>query len=118
MLTHSFQNTNTESVIFLLFLDGLLNFLQNIIAFSIINLVSPLTYAVANATKRIFIITLSILVLRNPVSMLNVIGICIALAGVFMYNRAKVLEKSNAQGKSTRGYLPLYVNSQGKGDFV
>ncbi|CAL8108632.1 unnamed protein product [Orchesella dallaii] len=107
MMYHSFENTNVESVICLLVLDGFLNFVQNIFAFTILNLVSPLTYAVANATKRIFIITLSILLLRNPVSMANALGITIALAGVFAYNRAKVVEK---RGKT---YLPVY-NTGGK----
>jgi solute carrier family 35 protein E1 len=76
----------------LLFFDGLLNFCQNILAFTLLSMVAPLTYAVANATKRIAIIGVSILLLRNPVSVTNLVGMSMAVCGVFLYNRAKHLE--------------------------
>jgi len=91
MTTHP-EIHDPSSVLTLLFLDGFLNFAQNILAFTLIQMVTPLTYAVANATKRIAIISVSIFLLRNPVSSTNVFGMCLAVFGVLLYNRAKHIE--------------------------
>ncbi|XP_053947731.1 solute carrier family 35 member E1 homolog [Anastrepha ludens] len=91
-------------VIALLFADGVLNWLQNVIAFNVLSLVSPLTYAVASASKRIFVIGVSLLILGNPVTFLNCVGMTLAIFGVLCYNRAKQVSKSS------KTILPLTQN--------
>ena len=71
---------NTE-VLMLLAADGCLHWLQNLLAFTLLKLVTPLTYAVANVTKRIAVITVSLLLLKNPVTMTNVAGMMMAVLG-------------------------------------
>lgn len=75
----------------LLFCNGVLNMMHSTFAFTVLALVTPLSYAVANATKRIVIIGGSILILQNTVSPLNGLGMLIAVFGVLCYNKVSVL---------------------------
>lgn len=84
---NQFQSNLDYRVIALLFMDGVLNWLQNILAFSVLSLVTPLTYAVASASKRIFVIAISLFILGNPVTWLNILGMVMACCGVLCYNR-------------------------------
>ncbi|CAF0972855.1 unnamed protein product [Adineta ricciae] len=99
---HSYNSAT--KILFYLVLDGLLNFLHNVVAFTMISLVSPLSYSIANSTKRIVVICVSLLILRNPVTKTNVIGMSLALFGVMYYNKAK-LDQRRAQQK--QGIIPL-----------
>lgn len=104
-------------VISLLFADGVLNWLQNILAFSVLSYVTPLTYAVASASKRIFVIALSLFVLGNPVTWINIVGMLMAIIGVLCYNRAKYFQRVHKTSlpsfKNENLYkVPLLSNSK------
>ncbi|CAI9753943.1 unnamed protein product [Fraxinus pennsylvanica] len=59
------------------------------IAYMILQRVSPVTHSVGNCVKRVVVIVSSVLFFRTPVSLINTLGTGIALAGVFLYSRAK-----------------------------
>lgn len=77
--------------------DGFFAFTQNMVAFTMLSIVSPVSYSVANASKRIFVIAISIMLLRNPVSLSNAAGMSIAVLGVFFYNKAKYDQRTQKQ---------------------
>ena len=82
-----------DNILLYFILNGFFHFVQNVMAFTILSLVSAVTYSVTNTLKRVFVIVVSILYFQNPVTASNAIGIVIALVGIFLYNRATVLEK-------------------------
>uniref|UniRef100_T2M6V1 Solute carrier family 35 member E1 n=1 Tax=Hydra vulgaris TaxID=6087 RepID=T2M6V1_HYDVU len=87
-------------------MSSFINFLQSIVSFSVLHLLSPLSYSVANATKRVLIITVSLATLHNPVTLVNFFGMMLAVLGVYLYNRAKI-----SQG-TIKSILPTALNDQ------
>ena len=64
-----------------------MSFVQSIVSFSLLSLVSPVGYSVANASKRIIVISTSLVFLKNPVTPYNIMGMVIAVSGVALYNK-------------------------------
>eukprot|EP00048_Salpingoeca_helianthica_P003030 m.63094 g.63094 ORF g.63094 m.63094 type:complete len:319 (+) comp12449_c0_seq1:17-973(+) len=69
--------------------NAICNLLQSVAAFMFLSMVTPVTYSVANVTKRIVVIVSSMLFFRNPVTLWNVFGMTLASLGIVMYNFAK-----------------------------
>ncbi|XP_024180665.1 phosphoenolpyruvate/phosphate translocator 1, chloroplastic isoform X2 [Rosa chinensis] len=59
------------------------------VSYMILQMVSPVTHAVGNCVKRVVVIVSSVIFFQTPVSPINSLGTAMALAGVFLYSRAK-----------------------------
>ncbi|CAL1372831.1 unnamed protein product [Linum trigynum] len=84
-----------------LFWVGLFYHLYNQLATNTLERVAPLTHAVGNVLKRVFVIGFSIIVFGNKISTQTGIGTCIAIAGVAIYSLLKAkIEEEKRQKKA------------------
>lgn len=70
-------------------LSGLFHYLNNEVMYLALSNVHPVTLAVGNTMKRVFIMVASIIVFRNPVSLQAAIGSGIGISGVLLYSLTK-----------------------------
>lgn len=77
------------NVLFMFLLNGIGCFVQNLLAFSVLSIVSPVTYSIASLVKRIFIISASILWFGDSVTYLQGFGIGLTFTGLWLYERAR-----------------------------
>lgn len=83
-----------------LFWVGMFYHLYNQLATNTLERVAPLTHAVGNVLKRVFVIGFSIIVFGNRISTQTAIGTSIAIAGVAMYSLIKAkLEEEKRKAK-------------------
>uniref|UniRef100_A0A7N0UBA1 Sugar phosphate transporter domain-containing protein n=1 Tax=Kalanchoe fedtschenkoi TaxID=63787 RepID=A0A7N0UBA1_KALFE len=85
-----------------LFWIGMFYHLYNQLATNTLERVAPLTHAVGNVLKRVFVIGFSIVVFGNKISTQTGIGTAIAIAGVAMYS----LIKANIEEKKRKAAAP------------
>ncbi|KAI8821077.1 triose-phosphate transporter family-domain-containing protein [Fimicolochytrium jonesii] len=83
------QAASGHPLLILFILNGLTHFFQNIIAFHLLSLVSPVTYSVASLVKRIFVICASIVWFGQHVDARQGLGIAITFLGLWIYQGAK-----------------------------
>ncbi|KAJ3373955.1 suppressor of loss of ypt1 [Kappamyces sp. JEL0680] len=96
----------------LFFLNGVTHFSQAIFAFTILSLVSPITYSIASLVKRIFVITASILWFGDLVSLAQGSGIALTFLGLYLYHLAeREVEKGEKkiEEMQRRGSLPRHL---------
>lgn len=76
-------------VIQLLLSNGVVHFSQNLLAFSVLGLTSPVTYSIASLFKRVFVICFAILWFGQTVTSVQWLGIVLTFVGLYLYNDSK-----------------------------
>ncbi|KAG0328193.1 suppressor of loss of ypt1, partial [Podila humilis] len=91
------------SVTWLLFTNGVSHFFQNIFAFSVLALTSPVTYSIASLIKRIVVIVASIVYFHQTLGMTQWTGVCLTFWGLWLYNSAKNAAKVDPSAGILKG---------------
>lgn len=107
-------------------LAGFVNFVSSQLAFNTLNLISPLSYSVANTFKRVCIAVIAIFYFNERLSLINGVGIAISIAGVFIYERksralreARMYRKVQGDGTPAKSAtLPTRKQNQSGPDLV
>ncbi|XP_016561576.2 phosphoenolpyruvate/phosphate translocator 2, chloroplastic isoform X4 [Capsicum annuum] len=87
------QGFNGRELCMRLLLSGFCLHTYQQVSYMILEMVSPVTHAVGNCVKRVVVIVSSVIFFQTPVSPINSLGTALALGGVFLYSRAKRLQR-------------------------
>ncbi|CCC10941.1 hypothetical protein SMACR_04170 [Sordaria macrospora] len=97
--------------------NGTFHFGQNILAFVLLSMVSPVTYSVASLLKRVFVISIAIIWFRSPTTNVQAVGIALTFLGLYLYDRSQEKNKADQRARSLsrskmdESILPLNTKS-------
>ncbi|KAK3315187.1 triose-phosphate transporter family-domain-containing protein [Apodospora peruviana] len=80
--------------------NGTFHFAQNILAFVLLSMVSPVTYSVASLIKRVFVIIVAIIWFRSPTTNVQAAGIGLTFFGLYLYDRSNEKNKADQRARS------------------
>ncbi|KJZ78853.1 hypothetical protein HIM_01626 [Hirsutella minnesotensis 3608] len=90
--------------------NGVFHFSQNMLAFILLSMVSPVTYSVASLIKRVFVIVLAIIWFRSPTTSIQGLGIALTFLGLYLYDRSSESNRADRKVRmmsEPRGGTPL-----------
>lgn len=67
--------------------NGVSHFAQNILAFVLLSMVSPVSYSVASLVKRVFVIVVAIVWFGSSTTPIQALGIGLTFVGLYLYDR-------------------------------
>ena len=81
------------------FFNGIFHFAQNILAFVLLSMTSPVTYSVASLIKRVFVIVMAIIWFGNRTTSVQAFGIALTFLGLYLYDRTSAAGKADRKAK-------------------
>jgi solute carrier family 35, member E1 len=97
------QVENASHFVRAIVLSGLFHYLNNEVMYLALGKVHPVTLAVGNTMKRVFILVSSVMVFRNPISVQAGIGSAVGISGVLLYSLTKQYYESLEASKPKQG---------------
>lgn len=110
------QGSLDHGALFLEFVfNGVSHFAQNILAFVLLSMISPVSYSVASLIKRVFVVVVAILWFGSPTTSTQAVGIGLTFLGLYLYDRNShddvADRRANADHFSDRdSVLPVSAN--------
>ena len=79
--------------------NGTFHFVQCLLAFTLLSMVSTVTYSVASLIKRVFVICFAIIWFGNTVTTIQGVGIALTFLGLYLYDRTSDAAKADRRAK-------------------
>jgi solute carrier family 35, member E1 len=99
--------------------NGIFHFGQNIMAFVLLSMLSPVSYSVASLIKRVWVIVVAILWFRNPTTPIQAFGVALTFFGLYLYDRNSMDDAAERRAKADHfrnkaALLPLTEEAETK----
>jgi solute carrier family 35 protein E1 len=88
-LSRALEQQEAASLAQAVLLSGLFHYLNNEVMYLALGSVHPVTLAVGNTMKRVFIMVASVMVFRNVITTQAAVGSCVGIGGVLLYSLTK-----------------------------
>lgn len=80
--------------------NGIFHFMQNIMAFVLLSMLSPVSYSVASLIKRVWVIVIAVIWFRNSTTRIQVLGIALTCFGLYLYDRTSSEDAAERRAKA------------------
>jgi len=95
------KNTLDHGELTLEFLfNGLFHFFQNILAFVLLSMLSPVSYSVASLIKRVWVIVVAVVWFRSSTTSIQGVGIALTCLGLYLYDRTSMEDAAERRTKA------------------
>lgn len=103
--------------------NGTFHFGQNIVAFILLSMISPVTYSVASLIKRVFVIVFAVVWFGKPITNVQAFGLALTFVGLYLYDRTSDAAKADKrakvmQSKAHGSLLPLATDVKSRPVFT
>jgi solute carrier family 35 protein E1 len=107
------------ALLFEFIFNGLSHFAQNILAFVLLSMISPVSYSVASLIKRVFIIVVAIVWFGSSTTPVQAVGISLTFLGLYLYDRNSHDDVADQRANADHfriqdSILPLTVSTPSK----
>ncbi|KAJ9625475.1 hypothetical protein H2204_010337 [Knufia peltigerae] len=80
--------------------NGVFHFFQNIMAFVLLSMLSPVSYSVASLIKRVWVIVVAVVWFRSSTTSIQAVGIGLTCVGLYLYDRTSMEDAAERRTKS------------------